>query len=167
MVPYVMLSQILPISFAVSLFIIQLHLANLGASPNPRVPEPKTSEPAKPKKTYNKSNLTLQTIMLNVTLIAMPRLRFHAVFIPMVLFTRLILAMPFTGRIDLRDEQVVPSISISGGFFMANFYMLRKVVGWRDIYAVLNVGGEAVKTFAWDAQLSALVYAALGWGGGV
>jgi len=85
----------------------------------------------------------------------------------MVLFTRLILFMPFTGRISLEDDKVVSSISISGGFVVANFAMLRKLVGWRDVYAVLNVGGEAVKTLAWDVQISALVFAALGWGGGV
>lgn len=105
--------------------------------------------------------------MLNIALIALPRLRFHPVFIPMVLFTRLILFMPFTGRISLEDDKVVSSISISGGFVVANFAMLRKLVGWRDVYAVLNVGGEAVKTLAWDVQISALVFAALGWGGGV
>jgi hypothetical protein len=167
MAPYVLLSQILPISFTVSLFIIQLHLANLGISPNPSPSQKTDGEPPQPKKVYKKSSLTLQTIMLNIALIALPRLRFHPVFVPMILFTRLVLFMPFTGRTSLEDEKVVSSISISGGFVVANYAMLRKLVGWKDVYAVLNIGGEAAKTLAWDVQISALVYAALGWGGGV
>jgi hypothetical protein len=167
MAPYIMLSQILPISFTVSLFIIQLHLSSLGASPNPPTPGSKTNKPPQPKQGYKKTTLTLPTILLNAALLCLPPLRHHPVFIPIVLFTRLILFMPFSGRINLRDEQVVQSISISGGFVVANYAMLRKVVGWRDVLGVLGGGGEAVKTLAWDAQVSALVYAVLGWGGGV
>jgi hypothetical protein len=167
MVPYIMLSQILPISFTVSLFLIQLHLSALGMSPNPSNPESSTDRTVEPKMVYKKTTLTLPTILLNAALLSLPPLRNHPVFIPMVLFTRLILFMPFSGRISLQDEQVVQSISISGGFVVANFAMLRKVVSWKDVLRALSVGGEAVKTLAWDAQISALVYAVLGWGGGV
>ncbi|KAF2679814.1 hypothetical protein K458DRAFT_490424 [Lentithecium fluviatile CBS 122367] len=169
MAPYIMLSQILPISFAAALFIIQLHLSALGASPISAEKETKTDETPqpKPKKPYKRTTLTLPTILLNAALICLPPLRNHPAFVPLVLLTRLILFMPYSDRISLRDEQVVQSISISGGFVVANFAMLRKVVGWRDVLGVLRVGGEAVKTLVWDAQISAVVYAVLGWGGGV
>jgi hypothetical protein len=109
-----------------------------------------------------KTSLALPTILLNAALLSLPRLTFHPVFIPLVLFTRLIILTPFSGRVSLKDEQVVSSISISGGFVVANFTMLRKLVGWRDVFAVLSVGRQAVKTLAWDVQISALVYAAVG-----
>lgn len=166
-----MLSQILPISFTACLFIIQLHLAALGVAPDQPNSEPQP-EPTKNKsvstpKVYKKTTLTLPTILLNAALLCLPSLRHHAIFMPLVLFTRLVLFIPFSGRISLRDEQVVQSISISGGFVVANLAILRKVIGWRDFYAVLTMGREAPKTLAWDAQIGALVYAALAWGGGV
>lgn len=166
-----MLSQILPISFTACLFIIQLHFAALGITPDQSKPEsktePKKDKAASPPKVYKRTTLTLPTILLNAALLCLPSLRYHAVFMPLVLFTRLILFMPFSGRISLRDEQVVQSISISGGFIVANLAILRKVIGWKDFYAVLTMGKEAPKSLAWDAQIGALVYAALAWGGGV
>lgn len=176
MLPYITLGQILPISFTASLFIMQLHLSTLLLEEEKSVPAPGPAPhgdtaPEKPlqapKQTFKKSSLTIPTILLNASLLALPRLTDHLAFIPLVLFIRLLLLLPYSGRISLRDADVLQSISVSGGFVVANLAMMRKVVGWKDVLRVIKVGREAVKTVGWDAQIGALVYAVLGWGGGV
>ncbi|KAJ4299045.1 hypothetical protein N0V90_004289 [Kalmusia sp. IMI 367209] len=170
-VPYIMLSQILPITFTACLFIIQLHLDAIGLTPDGTSNEalkvgdqPKT---AQNQPLIKKSSLALPTILLNASLLALPSLKSHPVFIPLVLFTRLVLLVPHAGRIGLREKDVLQSISITGGFVVANFAMLRNVVGWRDVVKGLNNGSPALKTLGWDAELGTFMCAILDWGGGV
>lgn len=173
MFPYIMLGQILPVSLTVSLFVIQLHLSSsdLQSSAAPasekQADTANTNGPNRPKKTYKKTSLTLPTILLNASLIALPRLRNHLVFIPLVLMTRVILLLPHSGRVSLRGADVMQSISISGGFVVANLVITRKAAGWRDVARGLWTGGQAVKALGWDGNLGAVVYVVLGWGGGV
>ncbi|PVI05568.1 hypothetical protein DM02DRAFT_554339 [Periconia macrospinosa] len=158
--PYILLTQILPISLTVSLFIIQLHLTSLH-SPSSPPPQPPTTT------TTKKTNPTLPTIILNASLLALAPLRNHAVFIPLVLLTRFILVTPFSGRVSLRDAQVVQSIAISGGFVFAQLFMMRKTTSMGEVVRGVWTGREAVKALGWDAQVGAVVHLVLGWGGGV
>jgi hypothetical protein len=165
MVPFVLLTQILPVSFAVSLFVIQLHLSALGTSPSPNSPPPTKPAPRK----FKPTTATFPTILLNAALLTLPSLRNRNSFVPLVLFSRLLLVLPFTGRIGLSDKQVVQSIYISGGFVVAYLAAVRKAVGWRDVLTGLGMveGKEAVRALGWDGLFGAVVWMVLAWGGGV
>ncbi|KAF1948537.1 hypothetical protein CC80DRAFT_556240 [Byssothecium circinans] len=160
--PYLLLSQTLPITTTISLFLINLHLSAPEISPTPLTFHPATPSP--PKK---KTSLTLPTILLNTTVFALPSLRHTPYFIPLVLLTRLVLLTPFSARVGLKDAQVVQSIAVSGGFVVAHVYMLRKVSGFGELARGAWRGGEAVRALAWDAGLGVVVHGVLGWGGGV
>lgn len=171
MVRYITLSQILPISFSMCLFIIQLHLDTIGLSPDAssnylKKKKTQTENQKKPPQ-IKRSSLALPTIILNVLLLALPSLKNHAVFIPLVLLVRLMLFVPHTGRVALTEQNVMQSISIAGGCVVANLAMLRSVLKFWDVVNGLSRGGFAVKALGRDFQLGTLVYAVLGWGGGV
>ena len=175
MVPYVVLSQILPISFTACLFIIQLHLDAMGLSPSSSPPpkakassDSKTAgEKKKPEPGFKKSSLTLPTIILNAVVLALPAMKGSQIFIPMVLFTRLMLLVPHTGRTRFSQNDVLQSVSISFGFVVAALTMLRGSTTFRETIAGVGNGGYAVKTLGYDAELALLVCAVLKWGGGV
>lgn len=75
--------------------------------------------------------------------------------------------LPHTGLLKLSGKEMQKSAAVSGGFVVANWAMGRKEFGVGDLLAKLVGGGMAVRTLAWDALLSALVYGVLSWGGGV
>jgi hypothetical protein len=168
-----MLSQILPISFIVMLFIIQLHLsapdvtAGFSEADPQASTDPQTNPTAPPNAIQKRTSLTLPTIILNASLFALPPLRESAFFIPLVLLTRLMLLTPYSGRVNLRDAQVVQSIAISGGFLVAHMFMIRRVASFGEVFGGCWTGGEAVQALGWDAQLGAILFFILGWGGGV
>ncbi|KAF2870423.1 hypothetical protein BDV95DRAFT_546611 [Massariosphaeria phaeospora] len=156
---YIILSQILPISFTVSLFIIHLHLSSPDISP------PSTQPTSPPTKRYVKTSLALPTILINAGLLILPSLRNHQLFIPLVLFTRVLLLLPYSGRISTREDEIVKSAMISVGFVVAHVVTMRKAYGVRDVMRGVWSGGEALKAVGWDADLGVLVFCALGWGG--
>lgn len=162
MLPFIILGQNLPISFAVALFVIQLHLAapdvTGNSKPTQKQPQPKQKPIA---------SLILPTILLNAALLAQPSLRSHPAFSYLVLAERVLLLLPHTGLLKLSGAEMKKSAAISGGFVVANWAMLRKDVDVRSVVMALMGRGQAVKTMGWDAVLSAVVYGVLGWGGGV
>jgi hypothetical protein len=178
MVSYIVLSQILPITLTACLFIIQLHLDALGLPPNPQAkaskasdsskaavqaaPTPNTSQPQ-----ARKTSLVLPTILFNAALLALSSLKGHSTFIPLVLFTRLLLIIPHTGQIRFGQKDILQSVSISFGFFVANLTMSRGTTTFREVVSGLGNGGFATKALCYDAQFGMLLCAILGWGGGV
>jgi hypothetical protein len=163
MIPFIILGQNLPISFAISLFIIQLHLAAPDVAGN----TPKSSTTHAQPKSKPIASLMLPTILLNALLLAQPSLRGHPGFSYLLLAERLLLLLPHSGLLKITDADMRKSAAISGGFMVANWAMLRKDVVIGDVLTALVYKGQAVKTLAWDAVSSAVVYAVLSWGGGV
>lgn len=163
MLPFIVLSQTLPTSFAAALFIMQLHLCapDLTATSNKTTPAH-----AHPKQNPVAS-LMLPTLLLNATLLAQPSLRPHPGFSYLLLFERLLLVLPHTGLLKINAADVQRSAAISGGFVVANWAMMRKSVAVGDVLTALVWKGQAVKTMGWDTVLSAVVYGVLSWGGGV
>jgi hypothetical protein len=163
---YILLSQILPISFTVTLFIIQLHLA----FPDIQLPTPAKdsteSQSASPRR-KPLASLQLPNILLNASLLALPSLQSHSIFSILLLFGRAILLLPQSGLISLKDSEVVKCITVSGGFAVANAAMMRKDLTFGGVLGALGNGGYAVKALGWDAVLGLVVYAVMGWGGGV
>ena len=160
--PFILLGQNLPISFAMALFIIQLHLS----APDVPGSEKKKQQNPQPKRAPLASSL-LPTIILNAMLLATPTLRSHPGFSYLVLAERLLLFLPHTGLLKLSDADLQKSAAVSGGFVAANWAMMRKGLVTKDFFTALLWKGQAVKTMAWDAVLSAVVYGVLSWGGGV
>ena len=175
MVPFIALSQILPISFTACLFTIQLHLDAMGLSPDaqPGVGSKtgkdakEAAKPSTEKPGIKMSSLTLPTILFNVALLALPTLKSQTIFIPLVLFTRLMLLVPHTGRIRFDKKDVLQSVSISFGFLVASLTMMRGTTTFRETIGGISRGGFAVKALAHDAELSLLICTLLKWGGGV
>ncbi|KAF2791441.1 hypothetical protein K505DRAFT_280727 [Melanomma pulvis-pyrius CBS 109.77] len=182
MLPYILLSQILPTSFTVTLFLVHLHLASPDLAPAPPVSESPVSnssisEDVSPEKQplplhqpHRKTSLLLPTILLNAVLLSLAPLRHHRLFTPLVLFTRLLLLLPYTGRISTREVEVDRCMMVSGGFLVGNLMVLKKGYGIGDIVGALgrgDFGGSAVKALAWDAGMGALVGRVVAWGGGV
>ncbi|KAF2638725.1 hypothetical protein P280DRAFT_528966 [Massarina eburnea CBS 473.64] len=165
MLPYILLTQTLPISLTITLFIIKLHLASPDLSNNPPSPPPPSSKPLSRKPT----SLTLPTILLNISLLSLPSLRNTPYFLPLVLVIRIVLLSPWSRRVSLKDDQVVQSIAISGGFVMAQVFLLRKVSpgGVGELVRGVWNGGEAVRAMGVDALVGVAVHLVLGWGGGV
>ncbi|KAF1969311.1 hypothetical protein BU23DRAFT_591695 [Bimuria novae-zelandiae CBS 107.79] len=177
MAPYIVLSQILPITFTACLFVIQLHLDAMGISPNLR---PKSKDDSKagseskadsgnktPQSIIKKSSLALPTVVLNAAILALPSLKGHPVFIPLVFFTRIMLLVPHTARIRFDQKDVLQCVSISFGFVVANLTMLKGTTTFLEVISGVRKSGFAVKTLGYDAELSLLVGAILRWGGGV
>jgi hypothetical protein len=163
---YILLSQILPISLTVTLFIIQLHLA----SPDIQAPTPSsdpTQSQSPPARRKPLASLQLPNILLNASLLAQPSLRSQSIFSSLLFFERAILLLPHSGLISLRDSEIVKCITVSGGFAVANAAMMRKDLSFGGLVGALGNGGYAVKALGWDAVLGLAVYAVLGWGGGV
>lgn len=164
---YILLSQILPISFTICLFLIELHLSSPDIQ---TVPSKKV--PANPKSTTlitraPIASLQLPNIILNSCLLAQPSLRGHPIFNSFLFVERFILLLPHTGLISLKDSGVDKSMMISAGFLMASQWMGRKDAKLgAELQSLLN-GGFAVKALGWDAVLGAIVGLCLSWGGGV
>lgn len=161
MVPFIILGQNLPISFAVSLFIIQLHLAASVVSNKEEI------QKHAPPKQKPIASLMLPTLLMNTAILAQPGLRAHPGFSYLVLAERLLLVLPHTGLLKMNDADIKKSAAISGGFVVANLAMLGKDIDVRDLLTALLYKGQAVKTMGWDAVLSVVVYGVLSWGGGV
>lgn len=85
----------------------------------------------------------------------------------LVLFTRFLLLAPHTGRIRFGQKDVLQSVSIAFGFFVANLTMARETTTFGEIVKGLRDGGYATKTLGCDAEFGLLLFAILGWGGGV
>lgn len=162
---FILLSQILPMSLTACLFIIQLHLA----SPDIQLSESK-GQSSTPATTRRKpiASLHLPNILLNASLLALPTLRSHSVFIPIVFLERLILVLPHTDLISLRASDVDKSTMVSAGFIVASQAMARKSGGQLgvEVKALLE-SGNAVKALGWDAVLGMGIWGCLAWGGGV
>lgn len=69
--------------------------------------------------------------------------------------------------LKLSSADMQKCAAVSGGFVVANWAMMRKGLVLGDVFMVLGWKGQAVKTMAWDAVLSVVVYGILSWGGGV
>jgi hypothetical protein len=165
---FILLSQILPISFTICLFLIQLHLTSpdiaqvLDSKRNPADSKNTTLITRKPI-----ASLHLPNILLNACLLAQPSLRGHSVFSTLLFVERFILLLPHTGLISLKDSDVDKSMMITTGFVMASQWMGRKDAKLgAEVRSLLN-GGYAVKALGWDAILGAIVGLCLSWGGGV
>ncbi|KAF1912045.1 hypothetical protein BDU57DRAFT_505931 [Ampelomyces quisqualis] len=162
---FLLLSQILPICFTACLFIIQLHLS----SPDMQLSETKgqITTPATARRKIIAS-LHLPNILLNASLLALPSLRSHSIFMSLVLLERIILALPHTGLVSLRASDVDKSTIVSAGFIVASQVMARQSSGHFGAEAqALWKSGYAVKALGWDAVLGMGVWGCLAWGGGV
>ncbi len=162
MLLFIILGQNLPVSFAVALFIIQLHVS----APDIVGSKEDNQLGAQPKRKPIASPL-LPTIILNAVLLVQPSLRTHARFAYLVLAERALLFLPHTGLLKLSDGHLRKSASVSGGFVVANWVMLSKDVNIKDVFTALVCKGQAVKTMSWDAVFSMVIYGVLSWGGGV
>ena len=160
---YILLGQILPISFTVSLFLIQLHLS----SPDIAVAKEASKTDVTTKRRKPIATLQIPNILLNAALLALPALRSNSVFSSLLLVTRAVLFLPHFSAMSLRDADVVKCITVSGGFAVANAAMMRKDLTPGGVVGSLVNGGYAVKALGWDAVLGLIVYVVLGWGGGV
>lgn len=167
---FILLSQILPISFTATLFLIQAHLANLSVSTrkpvDSKLPKEKAVKPEPNRKAM--ATLHMPNMLLNASLLALPSLRAHPIFSGLVLFERLILLLPHTGLLKLKTTDMDKCLIASAGFIVAGQWQGMKVgmnIG-SEVKALLH-GGYAVKALGWDAVLGAVVWACLEWGGGV
>ncbi|KAF2713979.1 hypothetical protein K504DRAFT_530870 [Pleomassaria siparia CBS 279.74] len=186
MLPYILLSQILPISFTAALFLIHLHLSSpdlASTAPEPALEKTTTATtrsshtspethpvPLSLHPIHRKTSLLLPTILLNAVLLSIAPLRQHRLFIPLVLFTRIMLLLPFTGRISTRSVEMKRSMFVSWGFLVANLMVLLKGYQLGDVFAVLRggqFGGSAVRALGWDAIMGCVLERVVGWGGGV
>lgn len=163
MIPFIILSQNLPISFTAALFIIQLHL--VASDVVKKTPQDMKRYEQHQQKSV--ASLIFPTMLLNVILLAQPSLRCHAGFSYLLLAERLLLLLPHTGLLKLHDADIKKSAGISGGFIVANWATLRKSVTVRGVMTALAYRGQAVKTMGWDAVLGVILYGVLSWGGGV
>jgi hypothetical protein len=164
---FILLSQTLPISFTVCLFLIQLHLS----SPDIQAPESKkNSAKSSPTTLITRApiaSLQIPNILLNACLLAQPSLRGHPIFSSLLFLERFLLLLPHTGLIRLKKHDGDKSIMISAGFLMASQWMGRKNAELGAEFQSLLEGGFAVKALGWDAVLGAIVGLCLSWGGGV
>ncbi|XP_014558003.1 hypothetical protein COCVIDRAFT_95853 [Bipolaris victoriae FI3] len=163
---YTLLSQILPISFTVLLFIIQLHLSSPDIAPAETSKEP-TKPKSAPRRRSPIASLQIPNILLNASLLALPALRSNSIFMVLLLLTRAILLLPHSAIMSLRDADVVKCITVSGGFAVASVATMRKELSYGGVLGSLGDGGYAIKALSWDALLGLIAYAVLGWGGGV
>ncbi|KAL1801339.1 hypothetical protein ACET3X_001681 [Alternaria dauci] len=163
---YILLGQTLPISFTVSLFLIQLHLSSPDIAPTSAA-SGATNPGSAPKRRSPIATLQIPNILLNAALLALPALRSNSVFSLLILLTRAVLLLPYSSTMSLRDADVVKCITVSGGFAVANAAMLRKDLTLGGVLGSLGGGGYAVKALGWDVVLGLVLYLVLGWGGGV
>jgi hypothetical protein len=167
---FILLSQILPISFTVCLFLIQLHLA----SPDIQSPPPASSKKqaiaksTPPIRRIPIASMHLPNILLNAALLALPPLRGHSIFSSLLVLARLILLLPHTGLISLRESDIDKSLFVCAGFIVASQMQgEKKGLKLGSEVKALYHGGYAVKALGWDAVLGAVVWVCLTWGGGV
>jgi hypothetical protein len=164
MASFLGLSQILPISFTATLFLLYLRFMPSAAAP-PKASEQPAQGAAKadsqPSTARPKVRLLVATIVFNALLLALPSSRESSAFIPMVLFTRLLLLLPHLGMTQTPpSEEWISAILLSGGFVVANVSLLGRGAAMRDIVNGLWRSGAAVKALGWDAVIGLL---AAGW----
>jgi hypothetical protein len=166
MICFVLLSQILPISFTVALFVIQLHLTAQDVQPA----SPPDASPAHPATAEPRVSPHIPNIVLNVLLLAQPFLRHKPVFSTLLFLERGVLLLPHTGLLSLKDGDVV---RCAGAFMATSLWMARQDLEVGNVLRVLGgalnegEGGFAVKALGWDAVLGAVLYGVLLWNGGV
>ncbi|KAH8722976.1 hypothetical protein GQ44DRAFT_686080 [Phaeosphaeriaceae sp. PMI808] len=162
---FVLLSQILPISFTVCLFLMQLHLS----SPDIQDSKSKKNTSAGIKTVYRKpiATLHLPNIILNACLLGQPSLRNHSIFSTILGVERFLLLLPHSGLLKISEGAVDKCFMVALGFVGASQYAARKELRiGAEVKALLH-GGAAVKVLGWDAILGAVVWLCLTWGGGV
>jgi hypothetical protein len=161
MQPFILLSQILPISFTICLFIIHLHLSSPDIQPS-------IEEQTKPIRRTPIASLHLPNILLNAALLALPPLRDHSIFSSLLVLARFVLLLPHTGLISLRATDIDKSLMVCAGFIVASQMMGEKkgLKPVAQVQALIN-GGYAVKALGWDVVLGGVVWGVVGWGGGV
>ena len=159
---FILLSQILPISFIVCLFIIQLHLSAPDIQPRTSTSPPPAGPAKKPV-----ASLHLPNTLLNLLLLAQPSLRNHSLFSTILFAERFILLLPHSGLIKLRKGDVSKCLYVASGFVVANWMRGRKETSFGQVVGALSHGAYAVKALGWDAVLGGAVCGVLTWGGGV
>ncbi|KAH7069749.1 hypothetical protein BKA63DRAFT_476707 [Paraphoma chrysanthemicola] len=162
---FILLSQILPISFTATLFIVHLHLhiarqsqALTSATIPPRYPTPSHKPYASP---------LLPTLLLNLALLSLPSLYPHTIFIPLVLFSRLILLLPYINILKLNAAELKRCGIVTVGCVVAFHVLGRKELWLGERKRVLREGGFAVRALGWDALIGMGVSGVVGWGGGL
>lgn len=148
---YILLSQILPISFTLCLLIIQLHLLSPDEQPH--------GQKDQQNQTSHKAGMSLQipNLLLNMSFLALPFLHDHGVLTIMVLLERVILLLPHFKWVNVADQKLVSWIVTSGIFVAANAVIMREL-GMVQMIRTLTQGGFAVKALAWDAIFGAIVF---------
>lgn len=166
MAKYVLLSQILPIGFTASLFIIQLHLAARDIQP---------SSSSTPPSTTSADSVTplIPNTILNALLLTQPFLRHKSVFSTILFLERGILLLPHTRLLSLRRRDITTCVVITAMFVATSLWMARRELEVGNMLRVLGggldegEGGFAVKALGWDSVLGAIVYGVLVESGGV
>lgn len=180
---FVALSQILPISFTASLFLIRLQLAAPSSTARKIAKQQKkekgasnsvkhangASQPS--KKTAFRISLPVSTIVLNALVLLLAPLSKTPYFIPGVILTRLILLLPHFGAVYVWSDDVwISSMLLSAGFVAANVNLVvaKSSQNWsRDLLNELWNGGGAVKALGWDAVIGSVIAVWMGLGEGV
>jgi hypothetical protein len=164
MAPFLGLSQILPISFTATLFLLYLHItpsATTSQKASDRPAQGAAKAESQPSTARPKVRLLVATIVFNALLLALPSSRESSAFIPMVLLTRLLLLLPHLGMTQTpSSEEWISAILLSGGFVVASVSLLGRGAAMRDIVNGLWRSGAAVKALGWDAVIGSL---AAGW----
>lgn len=112
-------------------------------------------------------SLALPTVVLNACLLAQPFLGDHPLFVFTTLLERLVLLLPYSGRVSLEDVEVMQSVALSTAFVVANLAMTVGGVGVGEMFSGVWHGGLAIKTLGWDVVLGGLVWAVLRMKGGL
>ncbi|KAF2027150.1 hypothetical protein EK21DRAFT_29936, partial [Setomelanomma holmii] len=146
---YILLSQILPISFTSALLITSLHI-HLASSPMTQAPKPTT------RNRQIRASPLLPTILLNCALLALPTLSKHAMFIPLVLFSRFVLCLPHSGMVRFNEQEVRKCLVISAGSLVAYWASQRQELRSAD-RRVLRGNLYAVRALGWDALLGGVI----------
>jgi hypothetical protein len=177
MFAFVALSQILPISFTVSLFLIRLQLAAQSSTgkkiakqqKKDKGPSPNQAKPT--KKTPIRISLPVSTIILNILILILGPLSKTPYFIPVVILIRLLLLFPHFGAVYVWSDDVwISCMLLSAGFVAANVNLVvaKSSQNWsREVLNQLWDGGEAVKALGWDAVIGSAVAVWLGLGEGI
>ncbi|KAF2657756.1 hypothetical protein K491DRAFT_741337 [Lophiostoma macrostomum CBS 122681] len=174
-IPYIALSQILPITLTASLFLLDTELSSSSSSSSPplKTPKPPTQANTSATRTLTKSrartlaatklSFTLRTLLFNAALLLLPSFAPTPSFIPFVLLTRVMLLLPHLGQTRLAaDDDWFSALTLSAGFVVANASLLAKGAGVLGVLGRVWGGGMAVRALGWDGVLAGGL--AGGWG---
>ncbi|KAF2117271.1 hypothetical protein BDV96DRAFT_490164 [Lophiotrema nucula] len=174
MAPYIVLSQILPVSFTATLVLLHLQLLppkgdskglkkvdskTKGYSKSPKKDESKLKRPIK-KDDPGAMSAMIPTVLFSTVLLVLPSFKQSGYFMPIVLFTRLLLLIPHRYRMGKSTDDLISSGMLAAGFAVANVGLLKKGYTVGQLSRGLRTGGESVKALSWDAIIG-LVVAAL------